>query len=76
MVHCPQCLTEYRDGFYIWARCREDPSHLPGWWGGAGIGATPLWVEHTRIMVSKEFEDKAREALEPLEHPQPGTEGE
>ena len=36
---------------------------LPGIFGGAGIGETPLWKSFCQIKVAPEFEDEARALL-------------
>jgi len=119
-MYCPQCLTEYRDGFTDCADCSvplvagfppepqqghavelvtvlvthdsfalslaraslddagieyvvrgEDSGQIPGTHGGSGIGTTPLWNASCWVQVSPEFENAAREQLEPLQNPEP-----
>jgi hypothetical protein len=45
----------------------EDPGYLPGFHGGSGIGATPLWKGSYRIQVAAECAEEARALLEPLQ---------
>lgn len=44
----------------------QDTGCLPGFNGGSGIGATPLWKCACHIRVSAADEATARELLEPL----------
>lgn len=49
----------------------EEPGLMPGLQGTSGIGEIPLWKCSCRIQVTREFEQAARELLEPLRNPEP-----
>ncbi len=44
----------------------EMPDYVPGFHGGSGIGATPLWKSLAEIKVARDREADALSLLEPL----------
>jgi hypothetical protein len=51
----------------------DDPQYLPRFGGTSGIGAIPMWNCASRIKVPADLEARARELLDPLQHPDLNT---